>query len=309
LVHNARLLLLLSGYSETSYTDQTGVGDLENFFATVLFREDFRDYYRREGLYARLVYKAHSQLRLAAGYRVDEYESMNTNANWSFAKGDFAPNPPVHEGLMRSLISEVRWGTDYNHLDVQYEKCGDDLAGGDFGFEQLTAQARFQTYVGPSQRIDARVKYGGALSGWLPNQRRYLAGGLGTVRGYDYQSLMIPSLGDSTIHGGQQLLLFNAEYKFDLGFGWAAHWYDDDDDDWGWDWGWDHDLDFDIAVFFDAGMVWEDKNADITVQDLKSSAGVGFLFGGDDGLRLDVIQVLDGSDEDLSVQVRIDRVF
>ena len=56
-------------------------------------------------------------------------------------------------------------------------------------------------------------------------------------------------------------------------------------------------------------MVWEDKNADITLEDLKSSAGVGFLFGGDDGLRLDVIQTLDGSDKDLAVQVRIDRVF
>ena len=97
-----------------------------------------------------------------------------------------------------------------------------------------------------------RVKYGTALSGSLPNQRRYLVGGLGTVRGYDYQSLLT---GDRPpgAHGGQQMLLANAEITFDLDWSrlWerSRHWDDDREpaDRRG-------HRGLDLALFFDSGM-------------------------------------------------------
>jgi hypothetical protein len=305
LVPNGHLQLLLSGYAATAYTDQTGVGDLENMLAAVLFKEDFRDYYRREGFSVQMIYSPRRFFRLAGGFRTEDYSSMENKASWSLASGDFLPNPPVQEGTLRSVFGEVQFGTNVTHLRVNYETCGDQLAGGDFEFDQLTAQLRQRTYLGRDKRLDMRIKYGNALSGWLPNQRRYLVGGLGTVRGYDYQSLLIaPDLAPG-IHGGQQMLVANAELKFgfDLGFGWV--------DDWSWDWDedWDRDLDFDIALFYDAGMAWADKDANIDVRDLYTSAGIGLLFGGDDDLRVDFIQVLDGEDKDLVVQVRIKRMF
>lgn len=307
LLHDGRLLVMLSGYSETSYTDQTGVGDLENTLAAVFFKDDFRDYYLREGFCARLVLNAHRHFRVAAGYRVDDYSSLENNASWSMGKGDFIVNPPVQEGTMRSLFSEMQIGSDLTHLRVYYETSGDHLAGGDYEFDQLTAQVRHRFDLGPSQCLDTRVKYGTTLAGTLPNQRRYLAGGLGTVRGYNYQSLLIDPFDDAGFHGGQQLFLANAEFKFGFGLGWID--IDHDDWDWDWDWDWDRDFDFDIAVFADAGMVWADKDADIDFNQLKSSAGVGFLFGGDDGFRIDIIRVLDGSEKGFSGQIRINRMF
>jgi outer membrane protein assembly factor BamA len=194
-------------------------------------------------------------------------------------------------------------------LHVNYETCGDKLAGGDFEFDRLTVQGRTQMYVGPSQRVDARVKYGTALTGVLPNQRRYLAGGLGTVRGYDYQSLLISPVDSTGYHGGQQMLLANVEYKLGLGLGWWFDLWEEDWDDWDWDWDWGRDFDFDLALFFDAGMVWDDKDAVIDLNDLKSSAGIGFLFGDDDDLRFDIIRTLDESEKDFVFQVRINRMF
>lgn len=305
LVPNGRLQVMLTGYGETAYTDQTGVSDVENVLATSLFRKDFRDYFRREGFSARLVYNASRYLRMETGYRVDDYTSMENKTSWSLSKGDFLPNPPVQEGTMRSLFGGVHVGSRDTNLRVDYETCGDNLAGGDFEFDQLTAQARTQMYVGPSQRIDMRVKYGNALTGVLPNQKRYLAGGLGTVRGYEYQSLLISPVDSTGYHGGQQLLLANVEYKFDLGFGWVSVW----EDDWDWNWDWGRDFDFDLALFFDTGMVWDDREAVIDIDDMKSSAGIAFLFGDEDDLRFDIIRPLDDGEKDWVFQVRLNRMF
>lgn len=302
------LQLVLSGYSGTAYTDQTGVGDNENDLAAILFKEDFRDYYWREGFTGQLVLNAGRYLRLAAGYRVDDYSSLENKAAWSFAGGEFRPNPPVQEGNMRSVIGQARIGGPYTHLRLEYETSGEDIAGGDFEFEQLTSQIRHRIPLGPDKRLDMRVKYGTALSGSLPNQRRYLAGGLGTVRGYDYQSLLT---GDQPpgAHGGQEMLLANAEITFDLDWSWLWNWTRD----------WDdnrepahhhNDLGFDLALFFDSGMAWEDRNAEIDLDEMKSSVGVGLLFGGDDGgIRLDAIHPLDRQDKDIVWELRIERMF
>ncbi len=302
---SGRLQVMLTGYDETTYTDQTGIGDLENMLAAVLFKKDFRDYYRRKGFSARLVFKPHRYLRLVGGFRTDDYSTLSNRASWSLGSGGFLPNPPVHEGTMRSVFGEVQVGSELRHLRVNYETCGEYLAGGDFEFDQLTAQVRHRSNLGPDKCFDWRVKYGTTLSGWLPNQRRYLAGGLGTVRGYDYQSLLIAPVLEPGVHGGQQLFLANAELKldFNLDWGWAWFW------DWDWDDDWDTDFDFDLAIFFDTGMAWAEKDADVDFRELKSSAGVGFLFGDDDGIRLDIIQVLDESDKDLVFQIRINRMF
>ncbi|MFH1755143.1 MAG: BamA/TamA family outer membrane protein, partial [Candidatus Latescibacterota bacterium] len=289
LLPDGRLQLLLSGYAGTAYTDQSGVGDLENIFATVLFKEDFRDYFWREGFSAQLVYTPYRLFRIAGGFRTDDYTSLVNKASWSLGSGDFIPNPPVQEGTMRSVFGEAQFGSEATHVRVNYETAGEHLAGGDFEFDQLTAQLRQQTYLGRDKRFDMRVKYGTTLSGWLPNQRRYLVGGLGTVRGYDYQSLLVAPVVEPGVHGGQQMFLANAEIKLGLNFGWS--WIGDWDLDWEDDW--EADFDFDLALFFDTGMAWADKNAAVDFADLKSSAGVGLLFGDDDDLRLDIIHVID----------------
>jgi hypothetical protein len=101
------------------------------------------------------------------------------------------------------------------------------------------------------------------------------------------------------------MLLANVEYKFGIGLGWFSSW----DGDWDWDWDWDRDIGFDLALFFDTGMAWSDKNAVIKIDDMKSSAGFGLLFGGDDCFRLDVIWPFEDREKDVIFQARLQRMF
>ncbi len=291
LLRNGRLLLMFSVYSETAYTDQTGVGDVENSLAAAFFKEDFRDYYWREGLTSSIIYRPNRDLRLQAGFHSADYTSLTNHATWSLASGSFLPNPAIHRGNLRSLFARGRWGDADNHLDLHYEKSGEGAGGGEFDFEQLTAQVRSRVWLGPDKHFDFRIKAGSTLSGWLPNQRRYLVGGLGTVRGYRYQTLLIPDPGDPAdadppIHGGQKMLIANAEYTLHT------------------------DWDFDLILFADTGMAWADRDAEFNTGDLHSSAGIGFqIDDDDDGLRVDVIQTLDESGRDTLCQLRLRRMF
>ncbi|MFC1572279.1 BamA/TamA family outer membrane protein [Candidatus Eisenbacteria bacterium] len=290
-----QLILKISGRSQTDFTDQTGVGTDENTLAAAFFKEDLRDYYRREGASVSLVFTNFDWLRLEGGYHVDDYFSMERKADWSFAKGDFIPNPAIDEGTMRSVFAKARIGTDLNHLDVAYERSGDDIAGGDFCFEQLTAQYRACLHMGPRHYFDFRLKAGTNLSGSLPVQKRYIVGGLGTVRGYGYRSMLVPDPAiergpeDTAPFGGERMALVNAEYVFSI----------------------DGDGDVNAVLLVDSGMAWEDREASMDLDDWKSSAGVGLQFGDDDdgNLRINVIQGLDGGDRDPIVQLRVNRMF
>jgi hypothetical protein len=300
------LLLKLSGYTQTDFTDQTGIGSLENDLAAIFLGKDFRDYYRREGVSVSLVLSPAKRFRLESGIRADDYHSLEKTANWSLARDDFLPNPAFDEGTMRSLFAHVRVGSDFHHVDVTYEMCREDLLGGDFEFEQLTAQFRGRMLLGPSQRLDFRTRFGTALSGRLPNQKRYVLGGLGTVRGYDYQSLLVPDPEDvpdpegPAPHGGQRMFLANVEYTIGL----------DSDRDRDWDGTLNRLFDWcpRLILFFDTGMAWEDREAEIDPEQWKSSAGIGFKPGGG-GLRFNLIWVLDEEQRSPQFQVRLKRMF
>jgi hypothetical protein len=67
--------------------------------------------------------------------------------------------------------------------------------------------------------------------------------------------------------------------------------------------------DLDLVLFYDAGMAYEDREASIRWEDIKTSAGIGFKLD-EDGLRVNVIQRLDDSQlHDPMVQLRIKRMF
>jgi len=290
LVPSNRLLLRASAHSKTDFTDQTGIDTDENTIAAIFFKDDYRDYYRREGASFSAVLNGADWLRLEGGIRTDDFESMRPRTDWSFGGGSFPLNPAIDEGTMRSVFGEVGLGTRWNRVDVSYERSADDLLGGEFEFERITAQSRSRLRINRDQRLDFRVRLGTNLSGSLPVQKRYVAGGLGTVRGYDYRSLLVTHPDaeggeDAPVpFGGERILLANAEYTFGI--------YDD----------------FGLILFYDAGMVWENRNADMDVDELKSSAGVGLKLD-DEGLRVNIIRPMDRGDRDILVQLRIERMF
>jgi len=286
LVPGNRLWLRLHGVSGTSFTPRTGVGDLENSLAMAFFREDYRDWYRREGAAASLVAAAPDWLRLEAGLRSEDHESLANTATWSIRRGHFRPNLPVADGTLRSVFAGLRLGTPLSYLELAWERAGEDILGGDYHYSLAEAKLRSRLPVGSGQHLDLCLRGGANLLGELPLQRRYLLGGFGTVRGYDYQSLLVPAADASApLYGGERMLLANLEYRVGL-------------------------LDeLGLIALYDAGMAWADRDADLRLDDLKDSAGLGIDFDGDDAdLRLNIMRTLDGSDQ-TAVELRLERAF
>jgi hypothetical protein len=281
------LRAVFSGYDYSDYTDRTAVGDLENSLATLTFREDSRDWYRRKGLGFGVEMEKIQNLLVRLEFRSDDYRSMPKKvvAGWG-GREDFLPNPGIDEGIMRSLLLRARWGSDYSHLWLQYENGRSSRFSSAFDFEQIIVQGRLRWQISWAQTLDLRARWGTGLRGELPAQKRFLAGGLGTVRGYNYQSLFTPDVaGTSRPYGGDQLGLFNAEYRL------GVH------------------GDFGIGILFDTGMVHESSGA-LRLGDFRNSLGLALLVGepGDSSLRLDFIQPLESNGRIL-VQGRLVRPF
>lgn len=286
LAPGGRIRAHVSGYETSDTMNRTGVGAVENSLSTLMFREDNLDWFRREGLTFGLEADVPDRLLARVEIRSDTYSSLDRRviAGWG-GREDFLPNPAIDEGLMRSVFARVRVGTDLDHLWLEFETSDDDLLPSEFDFTRLTAQYRGRLRLGRDGHLDLRLRYGTALDGELPRQRRYLAGGIGTVRGYRYQSLLLGADSDE-VYGGEQQLLANAELVLDEdGFG--------------------------FALFADAGQVWVDRDDSIDLSDMVSSIGVGLLLDEDDedgGLRADLIRPLE-RDGDLMVQLRLRRPF
>ncbi|MCP4546513.1 MAG: BamA/TamA family outer membrane protein [bacterium] len=281
-----RVWLKLNGFAGTDYNNQTGIASMENTLAAACFRLDFRDYFQREGGSASIVFAGLPWLRIEGGVHANDYSSLENHARWSLTSGEFKPNPAIDEGTMRSVFGAVRIGKRYNYLDLQYEASGDEIMGGDYHFEQAVATCRSRVRLGRDQHVDFRLVGGANFDGYLPVQKRFVMGGLGTVRGYKYQSLLIPSESApiTDVYGGELMALGNVEYTFKL------------------------DSDLDLILLYDIGMVWEDRDAEIDAEEFMDSIGVGFLL--DDGdLRVNVVKPLDEKDSDPIVQVRMTRTF
>jgi len=294
LLETDELAIVVEAYDQTDYTEQTGLSDTENSLAAWIFREDGRDYYRREGIALGLVAEPSEEIELRFEMLVDDYESQEvvTHAGWNLGRPNFQPNPAVLEGTMRSLVGEALVGDDFHHFWLRYETSDDDMLSTTTDFAQLTAQYRSRLRLGRYQRLDFRVKAGGTLSGSLPQQRRYVVGGIGTVRGYGYQSLLIPDPDRDPATplpvGGEQMALVNAEYGIGV------------------------ESDLMLVLLFDSGMAWEDRSASMDLSELESSIGVGIVFDedySDSALRFDLVKPLAAGSGDFMVQARLSRPF
>ena len=313
LMPNRRLMFRASGFSGTDHQDNTGIGGVENSLASVFFGEDYRDYYSREGMTLSLVTYPVSALRLEAGYESSEYSCLEKQENWSLG-GDFIENPAIDEGYLRSYFVKAAVGTRYNHFKATYES-GRNKEGDRFDYSLLKTVYRGRLRMSKARYFDFRAMYATGLSGEIPMQRRFPVGGLGTVRGYFYQSLLVRDpdpAAYSPAKGGQRMLVANFEYAFSFktGIMWKNdNWEGDWDDDLGAIPGWeDIEIDPSFFLFFDTGMAWQDRSAVLDLKDLKSSAGVGFQFSGN-GPRFDFIWTLDNGGHDTLFQLRLERMF
>lgn len=184
----------------------------ENNLAALLFREDFRDYYQREG------FSLHTSRYTRAGdvstmidirFLNDRYASLNTGARWAvFGGSTFRSNPAVSAGTMKSVlvsagistVEKYRYHTEGWNLYVRGEYGGNEL-GGDFDFSQAMFDIRRFQPISDDDQISIRIRAGG-LSGAAIAQKDFQLGGANTLPAYGFKEF-----------SGNRMLLANLEYR------------------------------------------------------------------------------------------------
>lgn len=291
----------ISAYDLTDTDDRWLMPTMENSLAAFFFREDFHDFFRRYGANVFAHQYITPYLRLSAEYRADSYENMEQKAHWALFGGDkiFRPNPAILDSSavalnmkkMRSLIAgftvDTRDDSDSPtrgwYVRGQYEYAGRGLEG-DFEFDRFIADIRRYQHITRGESIDTRIRAGSVKqkSQFLPRNKLFDLGGIGTLRGYRFKEFF-----DSS-----KMVLGNIEYRIRGDkFGHIDNWLLDD---------------FTISLFADAGWVGRSFD-DIDAEDFKSDIGVGFSDD-DQDWRIDFAKRLDRS-ESIVVTFRLNRSF
>ncbi len=251
--------LLTVGYERHDLTDTDDLYrsfDLSGAPGTAIYFEAFANYFRRRGDEAYLFLRPWSWAQVGVSFRSDRYESL------SVSTGSTDPNDPIAAGEMRSLVATLRLdpggvlrdrademsshlqrslhGTRETpqpvRLEVSLEASGPHVLGGDFDFKRLLADVRGHAALGPRAAVDARGLLG-LSGGTLPPQKRFVLGGVGTLRGYPDRSFAGDRFGQLT-----------AELRLDTGR-WLPR----------------------LIAFYDGGEAWNDGRG----EGWKSSAGFG----------------------------------
>lgn len=184
----------------------------ENNLAALFFRQDFRDYYQREG------FSAHSAWYTKDGdvtsmidirFLNDRYVSMNNEANWAVFGGNiFRSNPAVNTGIMKSVafsagfstVEKYRYRSEGWNVFARAEYGGRSL-GGDFDFTQTIVDLRRFQPLWDDNQINVRVR-AGALEGAPIFQKSFELGGANTLPAFGFKEFI-----------GNRLILANLEYQ------------------------------------------------------------------------------------------------
>ncbi len=193
--------LSLQAHSITDTNDDWRIGDFENSISSVLFKEDFRNYFERQGFSVSVSGRHHRVLTGTVKYLYDRYTSLRMAADFSIFGWDkaFRSNSPVTEGWMGSLSvceeldtrDDPEWPATgwYQSLGLE---ISDPWLGGDFEFYHTSLTINRYTEVTRGKNLDVRF-FGSFGSEHQPLQRGVHVRGAGGLRGF--QDDFIPHRG------------------------------------------------------------------------------------------------------------------
>lgn len=225
---------LVLGYERHDFTDTDDVfraSGAERLRGWHIFFTTFQDYYRRRGDEAFAFVRPSPRVQVGVNFRSDVYESQPVVSDGTFLIGGDPPeNPPVREGLSRSVLVTARWalagslyetwddertaflvrdpyGTPFHRSQVvraegTFESADADALGGEFTFRRFTGHARGAARLSLRNWLLGRVTLG--LGSDLPPQRRFSLGGQGTLRGRERYEVT-----------GDRMALVTAEWQFE----------------------------------------------------------------------------------------------
>jgi hypothetical protein len=275
----------------TGYENQAGIGWGENTLAALLFKHDFRDYYDIVGIepFGRIEFPGSNSVTVS--YAHERYRSLTSQTQWSIfqaGRDSFRPNPQLYllndpdgtggEGTLEAVRVEVehdsrrarRVGTIGTYVRGFVE-----FGNGDFSYSRWMTDGRAYMRLGPPVHFALRAAAAGRFGDEsIPSQKLFYIGGLGTVRGHEFRSVM-----------GDHALLANAEYTLLFS-----------DFDWG------------LLAFYDIGTAWNSTRQQL--QDMVPLQSVGFgLKTSDNDFEVHFAKPLGPEEGDIVTSVRLQRTF
>jgi hypothetical protein len=203
------------GHSFTDSKDSWIIDRDENTTMAFFAREDFMDYFSREGFsittgwYMRDMSGINTKAVVA--YLHDSYKNMDKKAKWSLFGGDkvFRPQPYTPASNINSIELILGMSTlpasSYTNsgwnIEFTMENAG-GFAKGDFDFTQMVLDARRFQPLTAWLNLNLRARFG-ASDGIVPFQRQFEIGGVSTLPGYHFKEFY-----------GSHVGLFNAEIIF-----------------------------------------------------------------------------------------------
>jgi hypothetical protein len=289
-----RSLLAVSIYRDTDDDGFGQIGDVENALAALFFHDDDRDWFEREGFGIEGSYKL-TRWRGDVRYAQDVYSSIPLIADDTrgiFRRhASWRANPAVDEGDLRSVTGTVAYDSRSSKTfprrgmwhTLSVETAGGDL-GGDFTYTRWLADLRAYVSSGPTQIIKSRLMLGTTSEGaFLPFQRTFAIGGVGTLRATPFRALR-----------GRHLALLNN------------------------DWSWEVlrrssknaaiKTGLSLVVFDDLGLAWDAPTWDLGQRRMAWNAGLG-VGTTDETLRVYFARDLRAKRSPVEVSVRIARSY
>lgn len=280
-------------YKKTATQDDWICDHYENMIFALIAKQDYRDYYEKEGGEVGLRFYAGPYGTLGVQYSYDNLDWMDAHPrlwsmlgpdrfrrNWSSLPQDYLQdNHSDFTGKMSlfKLTYELDMLSQYYNppsgwwAKFEYEKSGGDLKG-DLSYSRWWITGiRYQPlnrYLG----LKMRVMYGGS-SDQLPLFKKFYLGGIRTLYGYDIKRFY-----------GDQMFMANIEYLINFGSAGMRG-----------------------KIFFDIGNVTGQDDNIFSDGEFKSDVGIGLGFSSD--FQILLAKALDRSDSDIKVWVQFARSF
>ena len=272
---------------ETDHIELQQVSDLENSLALLLGRQDYRDYFDREGFGGYLALRWPGITTLSIHGRNDRYRSLETfygTTSWFHKNRELRENPPIEEGeahVATVRIDRMHPGVEGFHHWVEFEAAGVGL-GGDFDYRRLLADLRSVIRLSPSATLTVRGVAGSGIQGRLPPQRGFTVGGVDGLRAHTFAYFR-----------GDQVALGQLEYSMGIGRFQSGGF----------------EMGLHALVFLDTGRAWSHPGHwDVANQPFETDAGFG-LSTSEETLRIYFAKNLQDPSSDFVISARLQRPF
>jgi len=291
LLPHGRLGFGVSMSRRTDHSELQQMDDIENSLMLLFARRDYRDYFEREGFGAYLAWRVPDFSVVSVHVRNDTYRSLALRGGTgSLFERDHAlrDNPLIDEGDVHAVLLRLERQARHTRRTkaglyhwIEVERAGRGL-GGDFEYTRALADLRSVLRLSPTATLVLRAVAGSAAAGELPEQKRFMVGGVDGLRAHAFAE-----------YRGDQMLLGQAEYMAGL---WRPH-------------ARGFEPGMHVIAFVDAGRAWDNPRHgwDPRRQHLQFDGGFG--LGNGDDLRVYVARNLQRPRSKAVLSVRLQRPF